>query len=423
MARVSHHDIDLILRPEVGELEAVDALTIAGDDGPLFLHFNSRLVLTSVKQVGRQLTASFDSESDGVRRYRIEDWAAGSAPVTVRWSGRLDRFEGYKVTIISPDCIELSGFGNWFPTVERQSQLEQFTYDLRIQLPSGWQVVTPGFSAHRDTLRMVHSRQTPIEDILICAAPAWQRAEVRSGPSLLTVLARGFSDQDMARLADDFRAAVAVVAGHFGPMSADCGGTFVVTPRGPEAADWGYERGDIWVVGDEFVRALLANDWCLPWAPGPQSLALHETIHAWFGQALRFSQPWLVEALTQYLQVVLTEEMFARPGLSDGYFEWYRSRIAAKPEQVSRPASAMAITDSMYTCWYLKGSWAFWDIEAAVGRGRLLAAIAACYGKHVGTTIDAATFCRELESALGLPLREHFAHWFDAPGFAPRCRA
>lgn len=108
--------------------------------------------------------------------------------------------------------------------------------------------------------------------------------------------------------------------------------------------------------------------------------------------------------------------------LAGDCFEWYRGRIAAQLAKADPTISSLAITDNTYVYWYLKGSWAFWDLEALTGRDALLAALAATYRKHVGTVVDTPTFRDTLGSSLGFPLYDHFDHWFDGSGFAPRHR-
>lgn len=53
-----------------------------------------------------------------------------------------------------------------------------------------------------------------------------------------------------------------------------------------------------------FINEPVESGWHPEYLPGPMSPSLHETVRSWFGPGLRFSEPWLVESITRYLQVV-----------------------------------------------------------------------------------------------------------------------
>jgi hypothetical protein len=111
--------------------------------------------------------------------------------------------------------------------------------------------------------------------------------------------------------------------------------------------------------------------------------------------------------------------MFGDPGLADRYFQSYVPRIKEQLAQDDRPITALTHADYHYIQWYLKGSWALWDLEASTGRTPLMRALGDLYRKHAGQKIDYATFANELASSLGSEVHEHLRHWFKQGGFAP----
>lgn len=111
--------------------------------------------------------------------------------------------------------------------------------------------------------------------------------------------------------------------------------------------------------------------------------------------------------------------MFNSPGLAGKFFESYVPRINEQLAKDERPITSLTYNDYHYVQWYLKGSWAFWDLEASVGRGSLLQALSSVYRKHAGREIDYDTFVRELGLSLGADVSAHFDHWFKDRGFEP----
>lgn len=111
--------------------------------------------------------------------------------------------------------------------------------------------------------------------------------------------------------------------------------------------------------------------------------------------------------------------MFNSPGLAGKFFESYVPRINEQPAKDERPITSLTYNDYHYVQWYLKGSWAFWDLEASVGRGSLLQALSSVYRKHAGREIDYDTFVRALGLSLGADVSAHFDHWFKDRGFEP----
>lgn len=299
---------------------------------------------------------------------------------------------------------------------------EFFTYRLAVELPPAWDLVTPGISSDGDPARRCRERLEPIEDIFLCAAPRFDRLEACAGGHRLRVYAAGLERPVAEALMADFKRSVEVMHGHFGPMPPGRGGVAVVSPRSPQGAEWGFERGDLWVVGDSFVNEVARSDWWPSYLPGPMSPSLHETIHSWLGLGLRFTEPWLCEGLTQYLQVVLSEELFGRPGLAGDYFASYVPRIEAALARDDRAIARLVLADNPYDHWYLKGSWAFWDLEAAVGREPLLDGLAAFYRRYLPGPVGSGAFIHELGEHLGTPTGDHFRHWFEGQGFRPRHR-
>jgi hypothetical protein len=340
--------------------------------------------------------------------------------LTVEWSGTLAEFSGYGVSIIRPDLVELSGFCGWFPTIEQSSQSELFTYAMTLTMPDGWVVLSPRdgeFEAGAGgTMEFVHQESTT-QDVFICASPGFRRYEIGGDDS--GVLLYTLPLADLQPIVDDFENVVSLCTKWFGEPAASDAIVAVISPR-RGGAEWGYERGDLWITGDGFANYLLSNDWVTKGLK--KSLAAHETIHTWFGKSVGFEQAYLKEAVTQYLEVLVTSKLFDQEDLPDRYFSWYRDRFAKTMAQGDRPISDLTIDDSHYEHWYLKGSWAFWDLEGLVGRKALVEALAELHRAFRGTTVSDGDVWRSLGRSLDKDLDRFSHHWFDEPGFEPLYR-
>ncbi len=424
--RILHHDLSVSLVPEKSFLAAKDRLNIAGGAGDvdLLLYLGNHFALTGAWQDGHRLGIEVVEERRRSRRHRLIGWDSSGPPVEVRWEGTYDSFEGSKVCIISSQLIELSSFGYWFPSVSPYSEYESFTYGLEVDLQPDWDLVTVGTSEHGDVKRRSYRRQRPIGDIFLCAVPRFDCTLDQGDGGVTRVYSVGLDEKTRHAVSYDYRRCITLMARHFGPMLPGRGGVVVISPRGAEGEQWGFERGDLWVIGDLFAQEIVETNWRPPYSTGPMSLSLHETIHSWFGLGLEFNDPWLVEAITQYLQVVLGEELFQQPGLAEACFDSYVPRVLTKLEKDDRAISALTWLDNPYEQWYLKGSWALWDLEAATGRGPVLAALASIYRRHAGERIAYAEFEVELDGFLGTAaaVKGHLRHWFGGNGFAPLVR-
>ncbi|MEX0975152.1 MAG: hypothetical protein WD024_07395 [Bacillota bacterium] len=421
--RVVHHNIRVNLAPERGTMAATDTMFFGGEGTELLVYLGKGFTLTEATQGGRNLSIEMVEEQRRARRYRLSGWDPTRMTATLKWEGRVGEFEVSKVCSISPRVVELSGFGAWFPTIKPSCYDEQFTYQLDADLPEDWALVMPGISSHGDVRRRHHDWQRPIEDIFICAAPHLNHLESETDGQVLRVYFAGLSVEVGTALIDDYVQSVRMMEKYFGSMLHGRGGVVVISPRSPSGDSWGFERGDLWVAGDEFVNGLVKSDWQPDYLPGPMSPSLHESIHSWIGLGLQFVQPWLAESITQYLQVVLSEELFSQPGLADSYFQWYVPRIRAALVRDDRAIANLTLADNPYDHWYLKGSWCFWDLESEVGRDGLISALAAIYRHHVAATLDYDSFVREMSEQLCRPLDEHFNYWFKERDFSPLCRS
>jgi len=410
--KIKHHDITLKIEPKQGTLKASDRVKISGHERFRF-YLGNRFDVLSIKQGDRCLDWEVDEKRKLMTRYSVDNWDSEGSLLEINWEGAVSSFQGYKVCIIREDLVELSGFCWWFPTIEPQSQFESFTYDLELDLPEDWTAITPGESIGKKS-RYRYTRK--IEDIFICASPLLDTFERECCGLDIEMHIPKEIIKFKEVLIDDFSSSIELCTKLFGSLKKGNGGIGIVSPRGKEGAEWGFERDGLWVVGDLFAEYLIDNDWKID--DLPKSLSLHETIHGWFGVGVDFKEPWLAEAITQYLEVILTAMINDKTDVEEKYFNSYRERLEKHLAQDDRPVNELTFLDDMYTHWYLKGSWAFWDMEASVGRDRLLELFRIIYRDFVGDKLSYEKFKRISEEKLDLS-PDFMEHWFEEEGFEP----
>jgi hypothetical protein len=324
------------------------------------------------------------------------------------------------VSIIRSDLVELSGFINWFPTIEPVAQMESFTYSMSLTMPEDWVVLSP----HQDSFRALRGGEmefvqntSPAADIFIIASPDFEAHTIGAENSPIRLYAVAMDKLDL--LKSDFEKVVSIGTSWFGKPKTTRAIVAVVSPR-RGGAEWGYKRGAIWVVGYGFANNLLDHDWV---ARGlKKSLAAHETIHSWFGESVDFEHPYHAEAITQYVEVVLTAELFGQLDLAEQYFDSYKTRFLETLAKRDVAISSLTVDQDTYDYWYLKGSWAFWDLEAKVGRTTLLKTLSYLHENASNEPVSAEELVEFFSRSLGEDLGPFFTHWFDEKGFKPLYR-
>ncbi|MBD3192331.1 MAG: hypothetical protein GF308_16960 [Candidatus Heimdallarchaeota archaeon] len=419
---IVHHKLSVIIKPPQGALEATDTLLVKNVQKKLECYIGKRFFITAAQQKERELPFKIIEEeaaATGIsKKYQIEQINPEHEEITIQWTGKIDKFEGYRVSVIRADLVELSGFCGWFPTIKPSSQMEEFTYELEIKLPNNWPVViAPGkkeMSRKSGHYRFDYLART-IQDILICASPEL----VKHSKGKIAYIMPDWSKKKVEHLLNDYCMVVEQCEQLFGEMLPDCGGTAIISPR-KNGAEWGFERGNLWIVGENFAKYWLEKDKTVKGLT--KSFAAHESIHAWFGVGVKFAEDWLAEAITQYLEVIITSLIYHEKDLPQNYFNWYKERILQAKKQEDRAIANFSIIENTYVYWYCKGSWVFWDLEGTIGRKKILDFFASLFKKYARRKIDYKIFKVEAETFFERDFSSFFDSWFLETGFEPKFR-
>ncbi len=415
MSKINHHDLSLSLRPRERRLKAKDTLWLDSDETQETFHLGASFTLTEVSQEGKHLPFEELKGSGLTRMYKVEKINA-TRPLTMVYEGEVRPDNGYRVNMILDSSIELSGFGFYFPTIEPQCQMERFTYTLETDLPPTWTVLVPDdrpFDRVPDGERSFSYLDRPVEDIFLCASKCFQ-VHVYEGMHL--VLPRMLQPGEKEAMLKDHSGCTDVLIDVFGPPLTDRGNIGIVSDRGDSAMDWGYERAHFWVIGHAFLKYAVANDFTVMGLK--KSLVMHEMIHAYFGVGVLLTNR-MAEAVTQYLEVVLTARLHGDDQIVENYFRWYVDRLEKNDRLNTHAMNDLGILDNHYDHWYLKGALAFQNLERHVGRTVLLDALHRLYTANCGTRIDDQAFMKRLGDIIGIPLSDFYRHWFEGKGLNP----
>ena len=167
-----HHDIQIRLDPENGELEATDRLNLPEPVKTLTLLLHGDLTLDQSKP-----NATVDSRPIKswvtLKQYTLQ-FKQPTQTLTLKYRGRIshalqastrDYARGRDTTpgLISPKGVFLSAGSFWYPQIE--GRLVNFT--LNVAVPQGWHSISQGTEISTNTWQ----EKLPQDDIYLIAAP------------------------------------------------------------------------------------------------------------------------------------------------------------------------------------------------------------------------------------------------------------
>ncbi|MGC9778077.1 MAG: hypothetical protein HZR80_02420 [Candidatus Heimdallarchaeota archaeon] len=136
MTVIKHHDLIVKIDPYFGTLSCTDIIEFENLKKDIEIYLGKRFNFINIYQKQNEVQYKEIEEGKIAKKYLIKNLDTQHNKITFEWTGKLDSFEGYRVSIIRSDVVELSGFCGWFPTIKPSSQLEKFTYNIDIKLPA-----------------------------------------------------------------------------------------------------------------------------------------------------------------------------------------------------------------------------------------------------------------------------------------------
>jgi len=181
---LTDYQLDVRLDPPAGSLQVDVSMSLPAAAKTLDLLLHADLKLSAGAGVASLQPLDLIEAQVPLRRYRLTP-VSGATQVGLHYTGRIshavtDSSEGFGRSfestpgMIAADGVFLSAASGWFPLpLPLQGRL--FRFDLRVQVPAAWEVISQGKSGDRAALdghrQQQWSEQHPQDDIYLLAAP------------------------------------------------------------------------------------------------------------------------------------------------------------------------------------------------------------------------------------------------------------
>jgi hypothetical protein len=283
------------------------------------------------------------------------------------------------VNLIAPELIELAMYAGWFPY---DPGLRSFTYDVELDLPEGWVLVSGGRLSRSKVAggrQILHFASTaPAFDIAFVASPAFTVHRAAEGGATIEVYAT-VEDSLLATTAiQDLGQALSLFRQWFGPLRSTDevlqATRLVYSPRG----GWGYSRLPMIV-----VSAQTAHTWSHQ-RLGVARIFLgnaHELAHFWWWVAdTETPDDWINEGLAEFSAFSAASALFGSE-VRDSLLAEYRRSVPRGT--VSTPIAATPNeSPDRYLNHYQKPTLLFASLESTIGQTRLMEFLRKIYEAH-----------------------------------------
>ncbi len=399
-AAAPQHRLEVALDPAEHRIEASDRLRLTG---PVDFLLHDGL---TVNVEGGALERG--TRVDGpvpLRRWRL--MPHGEA-VTLRWRGVIhhpvrafgDRLRGQAATpgTLGPEGVYLDGGSGWYPLIEGWPR---FTFELRLRLPSGWQVVSQGRRSGGG--REVRWRaEAPQEDVVLVGGPLRRWSQRGPGGIALAV----YLHDDEPELARTYLTAgarhLAFYQDLLGPYPYP---KFAVVENFWES---GYGFPSFTLLGPRVLR--------LPFIP--HTSLPHEILHNWWGNGVYvdWGRGNWSEGLTAYLSDHLMKE---RRGQGAAYrratLQKYRA-YAADGRDFPLRAFRARHSGASEAVGYGKALMVLHMLRERLGDAPFLQALRDFYRAHRFQVAAWADLRAAFETAGTVDLGPFFDQWLERPG-------
>jgi hypothetical protein len=283
------------------------------------------------------------------------------------------------VNLIAPGLIELAMYTGWFPY---DPGLRAFTYDVELDLPVGWVLVSGGQLRHS---KVTGGRQildfasaAPGFDIAFAASPKFTVHRAAEGGAAIEVYAAVEDSLLAAAAIQDIRQALSLFQQWFGPVrsagEAPQATRLVYSPRG----GWGYSRLPMIVVSAQVAHT---------WSHQPLGAAriflgtAHELAHFWWGVAdTETPGDWINEGLAEFSAFSAASALFGSE-VRDSLLAQYRRSVPRGT--VSTPIAATPNeSPDRYLNHYERPTLLLASLESTVGQNRLMEFLHKIYEAH-----------------------------------------
>lgn len=405
-APVQPPELDLVLEtaPSTSRIHVVATLRgLACTAGTVRLWLNRGLTVEDVRVDGRMVAPVLDPPGAGrifISAARAIDLPCPRQTVELRYSGP-GRLHPDGRNQISPDYIELSYYGAWYPLTGDERRRR---WRLRTSLPSGWTHATNGHVVRAGAGLVIDSR-TPA-DVVLVASPRFAASPDRGGARVLIANDAAPAAQASAfALGREAASTMAWLTRLLGPSGTPSGPVLVFAPRtGPLS----YARLPMIVTPQASLDA-----------PGDRPLALnlrHEVAHFW-SRSIGADNDWLNEGTAEYLALLRTRDIEGE-ATQAALLENYRRAVAAAGDGVPIVETA-ADEQRGYVNRYLRVALLFDAVERHVGPKPMALLLRRAFA--LGPALSSSRFEQLAVQALGNAPAELMARCLRARDWPAAC--
>lgn len=297
-----HHDLVIKINPSKSAISVTDKISLPSEvNKELTFLLDSRLEVSKMTG-GAIISQHQHPNSSDLTLYQIEI-EAGEELFVIEYSGKIHsplrqvetetrEFQQTK-GLIGIEGLFLSGISAWYP----QFKQKMLTFDLELNLPTGWKGLTQGVREHTKELSGTTQERwrskTPQEEIYLISAPYQEYSAAADGVTLKVLLRN--PDE---KLANQYLTASAkylkLYSSLLGPYPYE---KFVVAENFWQS---GYGMPSFTLLGDKVIRLPFILYTSLP----------HEIVHNWWGNGVYMNPAYgnWSEGLTTYLADHLIQE-------------------------------------------------------------------------------------------------------------------
>jgi len=417
-----HHRLEVQLNPQQHSIKVTDTITRADTAATsLEIHLHPDLAPELVGSAGQlkalpALNITAHAADMVPRRYRV-DLPAGQARFVLRYQGRIhhalrqqgeEYARGFRETpgMIDARGVFLAGQSYWYPQVTG----ERVSFDLHLQLPSGWSGMTQGERLARD------AGEQPLQEHWRCASPQEEIYLVAGRFSEYTRTTDGVQAMVLLRepdpaLAEQYLDATA----EYVQLYNDLIGPYPYTKFALVENFWetGYGMPSFTLLGPKVIRFPFILHSSYP----------HEILHNWWGNSVYVdyrSGNW-AEGLTSYLADHLIKEQRGqgadyRRGVLQKYTDYVRHRqefpLTAFRSRHSAASEAVG---------YGKTLMLFHMLRRQLGDAVFKQGLQTLYRQQRYRVTGFADVAAVFSGVAGQPLQAFFEQWVERSG-APALR-
>ena len=293
--------------------------------------------------------------------------------------------------------------------------LDTSFYLVRVSAPSDLDLVASGSEVDRGQAggnQEVIFAAGPARDFYLAAAPDLEKRSARAGETQINSFGRSSDVEGAEQALQAARDALALFAERIGPYPYD-EFDLIGTPLQALGIEYPGVTAISFALYD--LESVVAN------VPAPimlEGTVAHEVAHQWFYNVVgndQIGEPWLDEALAQYLTGLYYREMYGVEAEQDYRQSWFSrwERIGSEPIPIGLPTTAYA-AEEYSPIVYGRGPLFVAALEDLLGPETFAEFLRDYYETHRWGIATGETFRALAEEHCGCDLAEMYAEWVDA---------